>query len=205
MMKTIIFDIDGTLFDTKSGIIHCLNDILDSYGCKKINEREEDKYIGPAIKDSLIKFNGFSDEIAMEATRKYRKKYVTKYVGESRPYKGLEDLLKYLKKNNYRICIATMKTKPQVEKLFELFGISAFFEYIEVAKEKGGYTKINMLENIKAKYPYDKMLFVGDTIGDYTASVKAEIPFVYAKYGYGRVLGIKCTTINSLLELRLLL
>ena len=205
MMKTIIFDIDGTIFDTKKGIINCLNDVLNAYGQETINKTEEDKYIGPAIKDSLMKFNGFSEEMAAEATREYRRKYVAKYVGESIPYDGLKELLEYLKNNHYRICIATMKTQAQVERLFETFGVTDFFARIETAKESGGYTKVNMLESIKAKYPQDKMIFVGDTMGDYKAAVKTEIPFVYAKYGYGELETGDCAVIGALAELRQLL
>ena len=42
-----------------------------------------------------------------------------------------------------------------------------------------------MRKNIMIKYPSSEYMFVGDTNGDYKAALEAEIPFVYAKYGYG--------------------
>ncbi len=43
-------------------------------------------------------------------------------------------------------------------------------------------------ENIKLLMERNKIqnaIYVGDTIGDYKATVSANVPFVYAKYGFG--------------------
>lgn len=200
-MKTIIFDIDGTIFDTKAGIINCLNDVLMSYGKPQISTEEQDKYIGPAIKDSLIKFNDFDEILAIEATVQYREKYIQKYVNDSKPYLGLECLLQNLKNKKYILCIATMKTRNQVDQLLKIFGMTEFFDNIETARYEGGYTKFDMLESIKSKYSGSEFVFVGDTNGDYKASVKAGIPFVYANYGYGDLKDIDGIIVNSLEEI----
>lgn len=186
-MKTIIFDIDGTLFDTKPGIISCLNDVLDSFGLEPIKEDEQDKYIGPSVKDSFIKYHNFDEEQAVEATKMYREKYVNRYIEESVPYDGLLDVLRYIRFKKYKLCIATMKTRKQVDKLLELFFLDNTFNLIETAKEEGGYTKSEMLQNIKKQYKNSEYIFIGDTNGDYKAAIKADMPFVYAAYGYGDI------------------
>lgn len=200
-MKTIIFDIDGTIFDTKDGIINCLNDVLMSYGKPQISTEEQDKYIGPAIKDSLIKFNDFDEALAIEATAQYREKYVQKYVKDSKPYPGLENLLHDLKNKEVKRCIATMKTRNQVDQLLKIFEMTEMFDTIETARYEGGYTKFDMLESIKSKYYGSDFVFVGDTNGDYEASIKAGILFVYASYGYGNIESVDGLIINSLDEI----
>ena len=45
-------------------------------------------------------------------------------------------------------------------------------------------------------------MFVGDTNGDYKAALDAEIPFVYAKYGYGNNSCVEGKVINSLKDLK---
>lgn len=199
-MKTIIFDIDGTVFDTKKGIIACLNDILHHYKLNSIPSSEEDKYIGPSIKDSLIRFNGFSEKESVIATEKYRKNYVDKYIEQSTPYKGFFELLSYIKSREYKLCIATMKTKNQVEKLLKNYNILSLFDAIETAKYEGGYTKYDMLNSIKSRFCGD-LYFVGDTLGDYNASRKANIKFIYASYGYGNIPKYKGERIFSLLDI----
>lgn len=186
-MKTVIFDIDGTLFDTKLGIIECLNDVLNCFGCKSIMPGEEAKYIGPSVKDSFMIYHGFDEEKASEATKMYRDKYVEKYIRNSVPYDGIYDVLNYLKSKEYIVCIATMKTRKQVDALLNIFRLNDVFDCIEYAREEGGYTKTDMLNSIKVLYPCDDLMFVGDTNGDYKAAIKADVRFVYAEYGYGNI------------------
>lgn len=188
-MKTVIFDIDGTLFDTKPGIIECLNDVLNCFGCEPIITSEEDKYIGPSVKDSFMIYHGFDEEKASKATRMYREKYVEKYIRKSIPYEGISDVFNYLKSKEYIVCIATMKTRKQVDALLKIFKFETVFDHIECAREEGGYTKLDMLNSIKTLYPCDDIIFVGDTNGDYKAAIKADVRFVYAEYGYGNIEG----------------
>lgn len=200
-MKILIFDIDGTIFDTKNGIIACLNDVLQSCGRDVIPENEADKYIGPSIKDSLIIFNGFDEFEAVDATKQYREKYVSKYVEHSTPYDSLFDTLISLKNKGYILCIATMKTRSQVNKLLEYFDITDLFDAIETAKDEGGYTKTDMLESIKGIFANSEYVFVGDTNDDFKASVNARVPFIYARYGYGVIPDYQGMKIDSLAEL----
>lgn len=199
-MKTVIFDIDGTIFDTKPGIIDCLNDVLNYYNLELINEWEQDKYIGPSVKDSFINYHGFDERKADEAAKMYREKYVCSYIEKSVPYDGLLDVIRYIKFHKYKLCIATMKTKKQVDTLLELFTLDNDFDCIETAREEGGYTKSEMLQNIKNKYVNSEYIFVGDTNGDYKAALLADIRFIYAEYGYGNIDG-EAETICSLKEL----
>lgn len=186
-MKTIIFDIDGTIFDTKKGIINCLNDVLNCHGYLNILPSNEDKYIGPSVRDSFINFNGFSMEEANAATKEYRTKYVEKYISQSDPYPGLFEVLKVIKDKKYNLCIATMKTRRQVDKLLEIYKLSELFDQVETAKEEGGYTKTDMLNSIKRRYTDSEYFFIGDTNGDYKAALNANIEFIYATYGYGNI------------------
>ncbi|MCB5920264.1 hypothetical protein [Mediterraneibacter faecis] len=59
-----------------------------------------------------------------------------------------------------------------------------------------------MRKNIMIKYPSSEYMFVGDTNGDYKAALEAEIPFVYAKYGYGNNSCVEGKVINSLKDLK---
>lgn len=199
-MKIIIFDIDGTLFDTKPGIVACLNDVLDSFGLEPIDEEEHDKYIGPSVKDSFIKYHNFNEIKANEATRMYREKYVSNYIEKSIMYDGLIDVIKYIKFKKYKLCIATMKTRKQVNKLLNIFKLSELFDQIETAKEEGGYTKTDMLNSIKRKYTDSEYFFIGDTDGDYKAALNSGIEFIYATYGYGKIDG-KANVIGSLRDM----
>ena len=67
MYRLCIFDLDGTLTDPKTGICTCVQYALSAFG---IEEPELDKlepFIGPPLKDSFMRFYGFTVEQAEAA------------------------------------------------------------------------------------------------------------------------------------------
>ena len=144
------------------------------------------KYIGPPIKESLKKYAGLSDELAEEATKYYREIYVNKYIVKSFLYDGMLELLFDLKKEGYGISIATMKTKKQIDKLFEIVAIDKqLFDIIETALDNGKLKKSEMLKNIKNASVNHSVVMIGDTEGDRKAAEEAGVRFVGVTYGYG--------------------
>lgn len=184
-MRCVIFDIDGTLFDTKEGIISALNDTIGTFGGEQIDSDEADKYIGPPVFDSFINYQCYSDEKAREATQHYRRVYVDKYLQGASMYEGGMSVLEKMKQSGDIICIATMKTWPQVEKLLTFSGVNEFFDVIKCATEDSSLTKTKMLEQIKDEITADEYIMIGDTYGDYKAAVSNGMGFVFAVYGYG--------------------
>lgn len=184
--KVIVFDLDGTLFDTKRGIIKALNEVLSSFCIKSIDATDEDRWIGPPVRDSFKTFAGMTVEQAEEATKKYRKIYTEKYISESTLYEGLESVLKSFINKGYHLCIATMKTSEQVTKLLSIKNMTDDFEIIQTAAMDGSKTKSDMLAFIKHQYPEDCQFFMaGDTIGDLEAAEKNGYNFIGITYGYG--------------------
>lgn len=189
MKKLIVFDVDGTLFDTKNGIIAALNCVLSQYGEKKIPVNEQDKYIGPAVRDSLMEYNGFSIDKAEKAANIYRDIYVKKYISKSVPYPCLNEVLIELRNRGFILGIATMKTNRQVEKLLEMFNLTDVFQYIMAARDDGALTKEQMLIHIcdYFKVGHQFVYMVGDTQGDYDAARNFGCYFIAADYGYGHI------------------
>lgn len=198
----IVFDVDGTLFDTKRGIIHALNDVLKHYNKESIAPEQENKYIGPPIKNSLMTYCGMGEDIADVAVDRYRGIYVEKYIQESVPYDGTEQILNFLKDKGGILGIATMKTELQMEALLKIFEYRKYFDIIETAKVTHNLSKTQMLINIKEKYlNVKRFIMVGDTEGDYMAAQKAGYEFIAADYGYGKISERTGIHINSLREL----
>ena len=186
--KCIVIDVDGTIYDTKIGIIKALNYVLNMYGKSFISHDNEDLYIGPSIKESLMKYQGFDEIVATEATTLYRKIYVEKFVEEYTPYEEIEKVFQKLIRKGYVLGIATMKTFPQVERILCLSGFLSYFEEIKAARENGSLLKSQMLIDIKRKYNFiSDFYMVGDTYGDYKASLEAGYKFIAADYGYGNI------------------
>ena len=129
MNKVVVFDVDGTLCDTREGIISALNDVLARYHVQSISSEDECKYIGPSVRDSFIRYHNFSMKDAEEATKIYREIYVSSYIVKSKLYNGIKELLITLKNDGCILCLATMKTQKQVEKLLDFFSFYYFNGY----------------------------------------------------------------------------
>lgn len=200
----IVFDLDGTLFDTKRGIIFALNYVLNHYGKKTIPIEQEDLYIGPPIKQSLMEYSGFNEENAIKASNLYRSVYINKFIHFTKIYKEAINVLDHLKRRNVLLGIATMKTQLQVEKLFSIFDIQDYFTYIEFAKVDCSYTKEEMLKKIKSSnsdiHNYT-CYYIGDTKGDLVASRESGFNFIYAQYGYGNIDKSDLNSIHDIKEL----
>lgn len=189
MRRLIVFDLDGTLFDTKRGIIAALNYVLQEYGISSIPTDQQDKYIGPPIKVSLMNYNGFSGEKSEEATNLYREVYVQRFISQSEPYPYLKETLSALRDLGFELGIATMKTQKQVDRLLDLFGLADSFGIIKTAREDGSLSKQQMLIDIREHYKSEivDVVMVGDTQGDYEAAKNAKCDFIAADYGYGNI------------------
>ncbi len=182
----IVFDVDGTLFDTKPGILKAINEVLNSFGENSIVPAEEDKWIGPSVRDSFKLFCNMPDEKAEIATLLYRQIYTKKYVSESNLYKDIDRILVDFKTRGYHLCIATLKTAEQIERLLFIKKFSNFFEVVKTALPDGSKSKTDMLNEIRKMFPKSKYFYmIGDTQSDLEAAEKTNYFFVGACYGYG--------------------
>ena len=72
MIKTCLFDLDGTITDPGEGITNSVAYALRKYGIEVTDRRELYKFIGPPLKDSFMKYYGFDEVKAEEAIAFYR-------------------------------------------------------------------------------------------------------------------------------------
>ena len=65
--KYIFLDLDGTLTDSKEGILNCIKYALSKFGIEENDNNKLMKYAGPPLYVSFTTFNGFDDEKAKKA------------------------------------------------------------------------------------------------------------------------------------------
>lgn len=64
MKDILLFDLDGTLFNTKPGIVNCVQYALADYGIFEDNPDNLEKFIGPPLHQSFQMFYGFDEKKA---------------------------------------------------------------------------------------------------------------------------------------------
>ena len=95
-LKTVLFDFDGTLFDTVEGITKSIQYALRKHG------REEPLdalrcFAGPPLVDKFLEVYGVSRAEAEDLVKDFRERYVPVGVYESRPFPGICQLLEHLR------------------------------------------------------------------------------------------------------------
>ena len=200
MIKSVIFDLDGTLLDTSEGVISSVLKMIKHYGYHDLTRAELESFIGPPISKSLVRLYGVSDEEGLEAMLYFRKLY-TKGVdaflaGETEElpdvfngeiYPGMEELLQGLKNHGIKVGVATYKQEDQAKKLLAYKGLAKYFDVIHGADPHGKLTKAEVVAlSIKdlGAAP-EETIMVGDSDNDAIGAEAAGALFLGVTYGFG--------------------
>ena len=170
-MKAIVFDLDGTLLDTKTYIVQSISSVLSEFNIKLVVPSSEiSKYIYLSSIEDLFKRVMDECEYSKISQIKdyYIKHYYKEYANSSKLFDGVFELLNELKKD-YKLFIATAKFTDCAKKELKNCGVSKFFNHIQ-GTDIGIPHKPNthMLKMFADKFTLkpDEIIMVGDTGND---------------------------------------
>lgn len=107
-VELIIFDLDGTLVDSKEGIANSVNLALKEVGVSQKSNQEIISYIGIGV-DHLIRTSlGKEYEHLFEKTKSVFENYRRSSLDGSKPYPGVEEILDYFK-NKKKVIVTNGK------------------------------------------------------------------------------------------------
>ena len=125
-MKYILFDLDGTITESGTGIINSVKYALEKMNIPPLEESTLKKFIGPPLIQSMMKYAGMNEKEAQEGLRLYRVYFEEKGIFENVVYTGVEELLKELSKKNMKTAIATSKPEKYAKMITEHFGLDRY-------------------------------------------------------------------------------
>ncbi|WZX99985.1 HAD family hydrolase [Bacillus sp. FSL W7-1360] len=188
-MDSIIFDLDGTIWDS-------IDTVLDAWNeCIKKHCPLKDKLTRTDFEGTMgLQMLEISKKLFPELSEKERttlisacgdaeQKYLTAYGGKL--YDNVEEVLNSLLKK-YKLYIVSNCQDGYIESFYAYHKLEKYFFDYENPGRTGFYKGENInliMERNHLKSP----VYVGDTEGDLNAAKYAGISFVYAKYGFGEV------------------
>ena len=121
MIQTVLFDFDGTLFDTGEGILRSVQYALEGFGIRETDTARLRKFVGPPLFDSFTELYGMQPAQAQAATERYRERYQPIGVYECEIYPGIPELLQRLQQAGFRMAIVSNKADPAVQLIRTLY------------------------------------------------------------------------------------
>ena len=188
-IDSIIFDLDGTLWDSIEEISKTWSLVLSKYDYERKEVTVEDLQIcmGKQL-DEIGEI--LLPKLSIELRRKIMHECCTlenEYLGNygGKLYENVEETLKELSKK-YKLFIVSNCQDGYIECFFKAHKLGKYFTDYEcpgrTGLSKGENNKLIMERN-NLKNP----VYVGDTEGDAESAKVAGIPFVFANYGFGNV------------------
>jgi phosphoglycolate phosphatase len=185
----IIFDLDGTLWNSSEVVLKAWNQILsEKKEIKKPITKDEMKSIMGLqlwqIGEKLFPYLEKEDRLRlMEVCCDYENELIKIEGGVL--YPRLEETLQQLSEK-YKLFIVSNCQCGYIEAFFHYHGLEKFFTDIECAG-KTGLSKGETIKLVMKRNGIEKAIYVGDTQGDCDAAKLSGIPFIYASYGFGDV------------------
>ena len=188
-MDSIIFDLDGTLWDSTGSVINLWNQTLSKYNEVKGELTVENikSAAGLQMKDVAAKFFPYlKEEKRLEIIADCGKNecaYLEKHGGIL--YNRLEETLYNLSKK-YKLFIVSNCQSGYIESFLSYHRLNKYFTDFECSGNTG-LTKGKNIKLIIERNNLTDPVYVGDTELDSKSARYAGIPFIYARYGFGNV------------------
>ena len=193
MFSYILFDLDGTLSDPKQGICGSVQYALKSFGIDEPDIDRLEPFIGPPLRDSFMKYYGFTPEQAEEAVAKYRERFSVTGKYENTLYPGIAPLLHDLVRAGAKLAIASSKPTVYVEDILVHFGIRQYFDIVvgselDGTRDRKEEVVDEALRQLDEKYGAKpcEVVMVGDRCFDVEGAKAAGTRSVAVTYGYAQ-------------------
>ncbi|PPA71032.1 HAD family hydrolase [Jeotgalibacillus proteolyticus] len=187
-MDSIIFDLDGTLWDPRETVLASWNKALKNRGMDvELTTEDLTKTMGLQLHEiAQVLFPDLNEQEQIKLMKECSAveiPYVADNGGELYPH--LEQTLKALSQK-YRLFIVSNCQEGYIEAFYHYHKLDHYFSDFE----NPGRTGLSKGENINLVIKRNQLespIYVGDTQGDRNAARHAGIPFIFAKYGFGNV------------------
>ena len=186
---TVFFDLDGTITDSKPGILKCIRHALDAKGVP-YTEEQLDQMVGPPFRVSMRDILGVTDTAIIEdMIRLYRGEYEVSGWRDCTVYPGMRELFARLKEGGIRLAVATSKPLRFTVMMLDGLELSRYFDFIGGAESDSSRdSKIAVIryvmENLGMRSP-EGALMVGDRLYDMDGAKQAGMHSAGVLWGYG--------------------
>jgi phosphoglycolate phosphatase len=182
--ELVVFDLDGTLVDSREDILAAFNHGLAAVGAAFLPSDEVRPFIGIPLKDMYARAMPGCDPTEVEAAcSAYRAYYFDHCVDRTRLFSGVMECLEYIAP--VPVAVATTKKTFMARRLMALLGIEERFAHIQGTDDIPPKPDPAVLVMVTGALGVsaEKSWMVGDTVHDILAAKRAGMRSCAVTYG----------------------
>jgi len=186
-LPALIFDLDGTLTDSKPGILSCLRKVLDA---RQIDHPGPlDRFVGPPVEEWTVELlPGAGEEAQAALARDYRACYDREGWKNNSVFAGVREMLTELHGLGFPLFVCTSKQQHFAVRILDLFELTGLFTSVYGDRaEYASHSKVDLLGTLlrESSINSDAAWMIGDRIFDFQAARGNAIRCMAAAWGYG--------------------
>jgi phosphoglycolate phosphatase len=186
-LPALIFDLDGTLTDSKPGILGCLSKVIEA---RNMGDRGPlDHFVGPPVEEWVVELmpEASAEEHAALA-RDYRACYDREGWKNNSVFAGVRELLTQLHEQGFPLFVCTSKWQHFAVRILEHFDLASLFTAIYGDKiDYASHSKVDLLAALLREHSLDSAStwMIGDRSYDIDAAHANQLRCLAAGWGYG--------------------
>jgi phosphoglycolate phosphatase len=190
MARLIVFDLDGTLIDSRRDLADSANDTLMAFGAPPLAEDAIGRMVGdgaPVLIARAFLAAGLTQPEG--ALNSFLASYDRRLLNHTRPYPGIIEVLDELESRS-SLGVLTNKPIDPTRKILEGLGLARHFAPARVIGGDGPFPRkpdpsglLHLMRNDGVET--QATVFVGDSLTDWKTARSAAVPVCLARYGFG--------------------
>ena len=181
----IVFDWDGTLFDSTALIVRCMQAAAADLGLEPPSRENAAYVIGMGLIEALqYALPGLDPARYPELGQRYRHHYFAS-AHEVTLFDGVPEMLRDLKARHHWLAVATGKSRRGLDEALAAVDMKTLFDGTRTADETAGKPNPQMLLELMREFGAEpeRTLMIGDTTHDLQLARNAGCPAVAVTYG----------------------
>lgn len=188
----ILFDFDGTLFNTSEGVFKSFDKVVEQYKLDIPDKSIYNTMIGPPLRESFSRVFKLPEEELVPAMAVYRKNYTASGMFEVKVYDGVVSLIEKLRKAGKKVFVATSKPEVFAKQILERQNMLGLFDFVG-GSDLDEAKRVNKVDVIRyvikengLEDKKDECVMIGDTHFDIEGAKAAGLDSIGILYGFGK-------------------
>jgi phosphoglycolate phosphatase len=202
--SNIVFDLDGTLIDSASSILKCIQSVVQKNGYF-VNIKFDSRLIGPPLRDILKQLTKEKNIEKLDALiEQFKNEYDQGICNLATPYFGIDKLLLDLNFDNKNVYIVTNKRYMPANSIISYLKWNKFIKQIYTIDYPNPQfkDKSQVLTQLLLDFALDRnrTCYIGDRDEDRLAADNCGLKFFSVEWGYGNPKSGVSRNIESLMD-----